>query len=60
MSSNREVVDAINELTNRFEGLSEAVGNMQIVLDSGVSVGQTSKQMDSRVLCRCDSSEDAC
>lgn len=44
--SNRDVVNELKNLTERFNHLSEAVTNMQLVLDTGTLVGQTSAKMD--------------
>ena len=45
-NDNRDVVDELHELGDRFNSLSEAVENMQVVLDSGELVGRTSSKMD--------------
>lgn len=47
--SNKDVVNEIRELTNKFNNLSESVSNMKLVLDTGVLVGQTSAKMDSQL-----------
>lgn len=44
--SNRDVVNELRNLTDRFNRLSDAVTNMQLVLDTGTLVGQTSAKMD--------------
>lgn len=46
VNDNREVVDELHELADRFDNLSQAVENMQVVLDSGELVGRTSLKMD--------------
>lgn len=43
---NQDVVEKLQELSNRFDELGQAVTNMKVVLDSGVLVGQTSRKMD--------------
>ena len=45
--NNKDVVSELQALSERFSDLSEAVTNMQIVLDSGELVGATSGKMDS-------------
>lgn len=47
--NNKDVVQELRTLTGRFDRLSEAVENMQLVLDTGVLVGQTSAKMDSQL-----------
>lgn len=47
--SNQNVVNAINELKEQFSDLSEAVRNMQLVLDSGTVVGELSDKIDRRL-----------
>jgi len=44
--TNHEVVDAIHDLTDRFNYLSEAVSNMSVVLDTGTLVGSMGGKMD--------------
>ncbi len=44
--NNKDVVSELQSLAERFADLSEAVTNMQIVLDSGELVGATSGKMD--------------
>ncbi len=44
--SNKDVVEEIQNLNDRMTDLTEAVGNMQLVLDTGTLVGQTSAKMD--------------
>lgn len=44
--NNKDVVGELRVLSDRFNTLSEAVTNMQLVLDTGVLVGQTSARMD--------------
>lgn len=44
--SNKDVVTEIRNLNSRFNELTDAVSNMQLVLDTGVLVGQTSAKMD--------------
>ena len=48
-SDNKEVVNAINILTERFNALSEAVANMKLVTDTGALVGQIDTKMDQRL-----------
>ena len=43
---NREVVEAIHDLTGRFNELSQAVSSMSVVLDTGVLVGSMDKKID--------------
>ena len=44
--NNRDVVDELRTLREQFDGLSSAVTSMNLVLDTGVLVGQTSAAMD--------------
>lgn len=44
--NNKDVVGELRTLSDRFNSLSDAVTNMQLVLDTGVLVGQTSARMD--------------
>lgn len=45
-TNNRDVVSAIVNLTDRFNVLSDAVNNMQMVLDSGELVGRLGSKID--------------
>ena len=45
----RDLFEAINSVGLRVNDLGEAVANMQIVMDSGVMVGQIETKMDSRL-----------
>lgn len=45
-SNNVDVVNAIESLQDNLESLSAKVGNLQVVLDSGILVGAISGQMD--------------
>ena len=44
--SNRDVLAELKNLEEQIGGLNEAIGNMQIILDSGLLVGGISQQMD--------------
>lgn len=44
--SNRDVLAEMKNLEEQISGLNEAIGNMQIILDSGLLVGGISQQMD--------------
>lgn len=46
---NRDVVEAIHKLGERFDELSARMDGIQIVLDSGALVGHTSAQMDAKL-----------
>ena len=48
-NDNRDVVNELQSLSKRFDDLSAAVSNMQVVLDTGVLVGQTASQMDAQL-----------
>lgn len=48
-SGNKDVVAELQQLTQRFNNLTEAVTNMQLVLDTGTLVGATSAKMDSQL-----------
>ena len=48
-SESKEIVAELQKLSKQFEDLSEAVENMQIVLDTGTLVGQTSAKMDAQL-----------
>jgi tape measure domain-containing protein len=48
-SESKEIVAELQKLSKQFEELSEAVENMQIVLDTGTLVGQTSAKMDAQL-----------
>jgi len=48
-TSNKDVVDAISGLTERFNTLSEAVSNMKLVLDTGTLVGGIDTKMDKQL-----------
>ena len=48
-SGNKDVVAELQQLTQRFNNLTEAVMNMQLVLDTGTLVGATSAKMDSQL-----------
>ena len=48
-SESKEIVAELQKLLKQFEDLSEAVENMQIVLDTGTLVGQTSAKMDAQL-----------
>jgi hypothetical protein len=45
-NNNRDVVSAITNLTDRFNVLSDAVSNMQMVLDSGELIGRLGPKID--------------
>ncbi len=47
--NNKNVVAAIENLSARFDNLSEAVANMKMVLDSGQLVGQIGTKVDKRL-----------
>ena len=47
--SNKDVVSELQSLAERFDGMNEAITNMQIVLDSGELVGATSGKMDNQL-----------
>ena len=47
--TNQDVVDAIANLSERFNNLSEAVTNMNLVLDSGTLVGQLGPRIDGQL-----------
>jgi len=46
---NRDVVNEIKNMTGQINRLGEAIQNMQMVLDSGVLVGQIGHQMNSEL-----------
>jgi len=48
-NDNRDIVSELQSLSKRFDDLSSAVSNMQVVLDTGVLVGQTASQMDAQL-----------
>lgn len=48
-SDNADVVTAIDALTEQFHTLSDAVTNMQLVLDTGMVAGQMSTKMDKQL-----------
>ena len=48
-NDNQEIVSELRQLSKQFDELSSAVANMQVVLDTGVLVGQTSAQMDTQL-----------
>ena len=48
-TDSREIVSELQKLSKQFEDLSTAVENMQIVLDTGTLVGQTSAKMDAQL-----------
>ena len=48
-NDNRDIVSELQNLSKRFDDLSAAVSNMQVVLDTGVLVGQTASQMDAQL-----------
>ena len=45
-NSNRDVVSELQKLYDRFDELNASISNMQVVLDTGVLVGQTAGQID--------------
>lgn len=47
--NNKEVVDAIHGLTDRFNHLSDAVTSMKLVLDTGTLVGEMGTKMDKQL-----------
>jgi hypothetical protein len=48
-NDNRDIMNELQSLSKRFDDLSSAVANMQVVLDTGVLVGQTASQMDAQL-----------
>lgn len=46
---NRDVVNEIKNMTGQINRLGEAIQNMQMVLDSGVLVGQIGRQMNNEL-----------
>ena len=48
-NSNQDVVSELEKLSKRFDDLNTSVSNMQVVLDTGVLVGQTSTKMDAQL-----------
>lgn len=48
-SGNKDVVEAIQTLTDRFDSLSTAVASMKLVLDNGTLVGQLGPNMDKQL-----------
>lgn len=48
-TNNKDVVAAINDLSDRFNNLSEAVRNINLVLDTGALVGQLDTKIDSQL-----------
>ena len=45
-NSNRDVVSELQKLYDRFDELNASISNMQVVLDTGVLVGQTAGPID--------------
>lgn len=45
-TNNREVVEAVNNLGQRMDDIAERIENMQIVLDTGATVGGISTKLD--------------
>jgi hypothetical protein len=45
-NQNQDIVDAIGELRNDFNAMSEKLDNMQVVMDSGALVGAIAGPMD--------------
>lgn len=48
-NQNRDVVSAIQELTDKVNRLGDEMTNMQIILDTGVLVGKTTTAIDNRL-----------
>ena len=44
--NNREVVEAVNNLGQRMDDIAERIENMQVVLDTGETVGGISTKLD--------------
>ena len=47
--SNSDVVNAITDLSNRFDNLSNAVANMQLVMDTGTLIGHIDTKINQRL-----------